>query len=166
MGEKKKKDKSPKTPKVGVAVFLFKENTCSNTNRDLGKIKVLLGKRLGKHGSREWSPPGGHVEFMEDPVDTCQRETKEETNLSMRKLRRVTSVPYTNDVFKETGKHYITLFFTADVDREEDLVNVEKDKFEEWQWFKLNELPFPLFGPARKILNDPDFLNEAVEHHL
>ena len=73
--------------------------------------KVLLGKRTGSHGADTWALPGGHIEYGESPVDTIQREVAEETGLEVRNIKKLN---FTNDIFAEEQKHYITLFYTAE----------------------------------------------------
>src|SRR5579864_1389729 len=53
-------------PLVGVGVLVWRDGS------------VLLGLRRGAHGAGTWSPPGGHLEFGEEPVDCLQREALEE----------------------------------------------------------------------------------------
>jgi 8-oxo-dGTP diphosphatase len=85
-------------PKVGVAVIVIKDS------------KILLGRRVNSHGSGTWQFPGGHLEFEESIEDCAKRELFEETNL---KIRNIRFGPYTNDIFNEEQKHYITLFVVA-----------------------------------------------------
>ena len=156
------------TPKVGVAVLLFKEDKEPRIGELLAEkgynihLSILLGKRIGDHGGEKWCVPGGHVEVMEHPIKTCVRETKEETNLDISHVKRL-NLQYTNDFFKETGKHYITLWFTGIVEPTSELKNVEKDKFEKWEWFPLDELPSPIFLLPGNILGNRDFQEEMME---
>ena len=39
-------------PKVGLGVFVFKDN------------KFLIQKRINSHGHNTWCLPGGHLEFL------------------------------------------------------------------------------------------------------
>jgi len=125
---------------VGIGVMIIDKN------------KILLGKRIGSHGAGEWSLPGGHLEKNESFEDCCRREVKEETNLDLISVEKIT---FTNDIFEENNKHYVTLFFKA-VDVEKiDLSKLElkePDKCEEWIWFEMNNLPNPLFAPLKKLL--------------
>lgn len=125
-----------KRPKVGVGVIVVREG------------KVLMGKRLGAHGSHTWNFPGGHLEFGEE-VETCaKREVWEETGLTVTEVKLG---PYTNDYFEAEGKHYITLFALAQVKEGEPKV-MEADKCERWEWFEWNKLPEPLFLPIQNLL--------------
>jgi 8-oxo-dGTP diphosphatase len=59
--------------------------------------------------------------------------------------------PYANNVFLREGKHYLTVFMTA-----EGLVGkprvMEPDKCSAWRWFNYSDLPNPLFAPFETIL--------------
>ena len=90
-----------KRPLIGIAVIV--------TKRD----RVLLGRRKSSHGSGTWAFPGGHLEFNESIEDCAKREVFEETGIQIKNLR---FGPYTNDIFADEGKHYVTLFILADYD--------------------------------------------------
>lgn len=124
----------PNRPRVGVGVLICRDG------------KVLLGKRLAAHGKGTWSPPGGKMEFGEDPLDCAQREILEETGLHLHHMRLG---PYTNDIFHENNLHYITLCVIAEAKGEPKAM--EPDKCAEWKWFDWNALPEPLFLPLVNI---------------
>ena len=120
-----------KGPLVGVGVFLIRDN------------KILLGKRKGSHGAGEWSLPGGHLEVGESFLECCTREVQEETGIQIDKINPLF---FTNDIFENDDKHYVTLFFAASVSKETQAQNMEPDKCEGWEWFDPDvELPSPLF---------------------
>lgn len=110
--------------------------------------KVLLGKRKKAHGEGTWQFPGGHIDFTETPEACARREVFEETGLTIAEIRRG---PYTNDVFLETNKHYVTLFMLADYKGGHPKV-MEPDKCDSWEWFSWDELPQPLFLPIQHLL--------------
>lgn len=121
-------------PLVGVAVVVCKDH------------QFLLGKRKNSHGAGCWQFPGGHLEFNESIEACAAREILEETGITIKNLRLTT---FTNDIFKQEHKHYVTLFVLADYDA--GIVQVkEPDKCDEWGWFSPEDLPSPLFLP---ILN-------------
>jgi 8-oxo-dGTP diphosphatase len=122
-------------PKVGVGVFILKEG------------KVLMGLRKGTHGPGTWCPPGGHLEYAESPEECAVRETAEECGLNIKNVRRG---PYTNAVFQESGKHYITLYMIADWESGEPQL-LEPDKCEKWEWFEWDKLPEPIFLPIKEL---------------
>lgn len=123
-------------PKVGLAVIIIRDN------------KVLLGRRKNAHGAGSWCFPGGHLEFNEEFSECAQREVREETGL---RLTNIKPAAFTNDIFTQEGKHYITLFFTAECDSGEPQL-LEPDKCEGWAWFPWDNLPQPLFLPIQNLL--------------
>jgi 8-oxo-dGTP diphosphatase len=123
-------------PMIGIGVIVIKNN------------KVLLGKRKNSHGEGSWCFPGGHLEFNEEIEECGKREVLEETGI---KIKNIKLGPFTNDIFKKEGKHYVTLFLTADYDSGKVRV-MEPDKFEKWEWFEWGKLPKPLFLPIQNLL--------------
>ncbi len=118
-------------PKVGVGVLV------------IDKGRILLGERLGSHGEGTWSPPGGHLEFGESPEECAARELQEEAGLV---ATEIVVQHWSNDIFHEEKKHYITLF--AIVKGFEGRVELrEPEKCRGWHWFPVGELPQPLFLP-------------------
>jgi 8-oxo-dGTP diphosphatase len=122
-------------PKVGVGALIIRDG------------KILLGKRLGKHGHGTWAPPGGLVEFNEEIETAVERETEEETGMKAKcgKLYTVT-----NNIFPNEGKHTITLFYYCEAKGEPKLT--EPDKFEKWDWFEWKKLPSPLFVSVEVLI--------------
>lgn len=110
--------------------------------------RLLLGKRKSKHGEGTWSPPGGHMEFGETPLATARRELFEETGLHIDNL---TFCGISNDIFPESGKHYVTLFFKGSATKVEAKL-CEPEKCESWQCFAMQDLPQPLFLPLQNFL--------------
>ena len=101
-------------PLIGVAVIVMKEN------------QVLLGKRKNAHGAGTWAFPGGHLEFNESIEACAKRELFEETGIHIKNIRYGT---FTNDIFREDQKHYVTLFVISEYD-EGDLELKEPEKCE------------------------------------
>ena len=125
-------------PKIGVGVIIRKDG------------KFLLGKRKGNHGGGYWAFPGGHLEMNESIEECAEREVMEETGLVVKNFKKLT---FTNDVFLETKKHYVTLFVVTDYQGGEVKI-MEPDKCEEWDWFGLDNLPSPLFLPIQNFLRE------------
>lgn len=124
-------------PKVGVGVIVMKDN------------KVILGKRINKHGHKTWCFAGGHLEFGESWEECAHRETMEEIGITIKNVRFSNVV--TNDFFSLENKHYITIYMLADYDSGQ--VNVlEPEKCEAWEWFEWDALPEPLFLPIQNLL--------------
>lgn len=117
--------------RVGVGVFVFRNG------------KFLMGRRKGAHGAGSWSIPGGHLEFGEEIEETAKREVMEETGMTIDNIR---FGAYTNDIFKDEDRHYITIWVVSDwVSGEPKLV--EPDKFIDQQWIDYSNLPDNLFLP-------------------
>ncbi len=124
-------------PKVGVAVFIVKENS------------ILLGKRKNAHGAETWAPPGGHLEYSETLEECALREVQEETGLIIKNIRPAT---FTNDIFFNENKHYITIYMIAEYDGGTPEV-LESEKCYEWCWFTKENLPTPLFLCLHNLLS-------------
>ena len=121
-----------KRPKVGVAALIFRDN------------KLIMTRRDGSHGAGTWSVPGGHLEFNESWEDCIKREVVEEVGVE---ISNVTFLAATNDIFLDEGKHYITIWVTADwVANEPE--SKEPDKIAAVAWHTLDKLPSPLFEPC------------------
>jgi len=127
----------PNDPRVGVALIIVKNN------------QVLLMQRKGSHGQGTWSTPGGHLDFGESPEECAAREAFEEVGIVARevKFRAVT-----NDVFRETGKHYITLWMETTQFSGEPRI-AAPDEVADLGWFDWHALPQPLFLPLQNLLN-------------
>jgi ADP-ribose pyrophosphatase YjhB (NUDIX family) len=68
--------------------------------------------------------PGGHLEMYESWEQCAIRETKEETGLHIGNVR---FGHVTNDIMKEIGKHYVTIFMMGEVTTAEDAENDHGD---------------------------------------
>ncbi len=141
----------PPLPRIGVAVIVVESG------------RVLLGKRKRAHGEGTWAFPGGHLRYGETVEDCARRELMEETGLSIKDLK---PGPYTNDLFSEEGKHYITLYIVARYAKGQ-LENREPDKCDGWQWFDWDRLPQPRFLSLANLcslsFNPVAFLNASSD---
>ncbi|KAL4976406.1 NUDIX hydrolase domain-like protein [Aspergillus desertorum] len=117
-----------KPVRVGVAVFALNHEN-----------KFILGKRIGSHGADTWGLPGGHLEFGESWEMCAARELEEETGIHVDK-NSVRYLTATNDVFKEDGKHYVTVFVGVRVRSGQEPEIKEKLKCAEWRWVSWEEL--------------------------
>lgn len=131
----------PRRPQVGVGVLIERD------------AAVLLGLRQGAHGAGTWSPPGGHLEFGEDPAACVRREALEETGLE---LSACEFVGVTNDLFEADDRHYVTLFYRASSYSGTPTVR-ELEKCQAWQWWPWTALPENLFLPLRHLREQTAF---------
>ena len=123
-------------PLVGVGVLITKD------------AKILMGKRKNAHGDGTWAPPGGHLEYGETPQEGAQRDVREETGLIVNTMRWLT---FTNDMFTEAKKQYITLYFVTEYISGTPQI-LEPDKCTALAWFAFDELPSPLFLSFQNFL--------------
>jgi 8-oxo-dGTP diphosphatase len=134
-------------PFVGVAVIVQKNG------------KVLLGQRKNAHGAGIWAFPGGHLEYRE-AIEACAiREVFEETNLTVKDIKHIA---FTNDIFRQEKKHYVTLFVSAQYDSG-DLEIKEPDKCEKWDWFHWDKYPEPMFLPLKNFIQQGHHLNQILK---
>lgn len=131
-------------PRVGVGVFVIKDR------------KLLLGKRKNALGQGAWALPGGALEFGESFEECAKRELLEETGI---KMLRVSRYGFTNDVFMNENKHFVTIFMKADAFLGEP-ENREPDKCEEWAWFEFDALPENLFLPLKNFIEQEKIFHE------
>jgi 8-oxo-dGTP diphosphatase len=128
------------TPQVGTALIVTKDN------------KVLLMKRKGPHGTGTWSTPGGHLDFGETLEACAAREAKEEVGVEVVDIR-FRSV--TNDIFEETGRHYITVWMEGRPVGEP-FIAADKE-VEEIGRFAWDALPQPLFLPLQNLVKENSY---------
>jgi 8-oxo-dGTP diphosphatase len=138
-------------PAVGVLVILQFNN------------KILLGKRKGSHGNGEWCFPGGHMELYETPEECGKRELEEETGINLKHLTPI-DMGYTNDIFYDSKKHYITIYQLYNLDNFSLPQLKEPDKCYQWQWSEKTNLPEPLFLPVINYLTK--FQNDSREEYF
>lgn len=123
-------------PRVGVGVVVRRAG------------EVLLVRRRNVHGDGTWSTPGGHLDFGESPADCACREAREETGVRVAPPRFLGA---TNDVFAVEGRHYVTLWFEAEL-AEGEAKPLAAHELSDARWFPEGELPEPLFPPLRRLL--------------
>lgn len=138
----------PEYPRVGVGVIVTKGDC------------VLLIKRKGVHGQGTWSTPGGHLEFGESPEVCAARETMEETGVEVANLR---ALGFTNDLFEESGLHYITLWMRGAYASGQATVAAPYEA-SEVAWVPWDALPEPLFLPLGHLLRGESYPSGIVIH--
>ena len=128
-------------PMIGVACLIQRDG------------KVLLMRRRGPHGGGTWCPPGGHLDHGESLHECAAREKPEETGLVVRNVR---FIAVTEDLFEESGRHYITMWTAADAPDGEPRVAAPAE-MEAVGWFAHDALPSPLFLSLANLLERPLF---------
>jgi 8-oxo-dGTP diphosphatase len=126
---------------AGIAVFVLNEDN-----------QVLLGVRIAKpgNGNNEWQLPGGKITHMEDWIDTCKREVKEETDLNIFDIHFVTA---RNQMFPHVDQHFVCSFFVARVFTGEPKV-MEPKKCFKWEWVDIDDIPEVTFWPIKEIVSE------------
>ncbi len=118
-------------PAVGVAACVFKGN------------KILLGRRRKNPGIDDWQCPGGLLKENESVFDCARRLVLFKAGLNTQNLQYG---PYTNNRFIQHAFHSVTLYVSAKYSSGE-LDASNYSGAEDWQWFRLDKLPRPLFLP-------------------
>jgi 8-oxo-dGTP diphosphatase len=119
-----------------------------------GQGHYLLNKRSkncrDEHGC--WDPGGGSLDFGDKVEDTLRREIKEEycTDILESEFLGYRDVHRVHEG-KET--HWIALVFKVLVDRST-VKNGEPHKFDDLQWFSLDNLPTPLHSQFPQALKE------------
>ena len=121
-----------------------------------GDGKVLLGRRhpdpdkadSAFRSAGEWSLPGGKLEWGETFEEGSIRETKEETDLTI-KNPKVISVHNC----KNEHAHFMTVGILAEKYEGEPKV-MEPNEMTEWGWFDLNDLPSPRYFPSFEVIEN------------
>lgn len=122
-------------PKVGVGVIVRRGD------------ELLLQRRTGAHGAGTWALPGGHLEWNESLEDCAVREVREEVGLDVIGVR---FVGITNDRMLDEDRHYLTVFVEAEWHGEPKVL--ESHRSAELGWFRVGNLPDPLFEPLRALV--------------
>jgi ADP-ribose pyrophosphatase YjhB (NUDIX family) len=103
-----------------------------------------------------WTTPGGRCNLGETIEAGLRRETKEETGITDLHIKKfIAVVPGA----KEGDTVHL---FLCETDEEPRLM--EPDKFSEWRWFPIDDLPINFINPdARKIITCAELLNYETE---
>jgi 8-oxo-dGTP diphosphatase len=130
--------------------LLSKENHCTSAVI-VRNGNILLGLRHYRKSNGTilsvWTTPGGRCEKGETIEQCLRRETQEETgiaNLEIRAFMRIAPAVFTPD-----------LVYTFFCETEEEPTLMEPDKFSEWKWFPLHEIPKNFINPTiLQLIND------------
>jgi 8-oxo-dGTP diphosphatase len=139
-------DEVKKYPRVGVGVMMMRDG------------KVLLGQRhpdprkAGSelHGEGQWTMPGGKLEFGKKLVEAAQRELLEETGIKLGP-EKFKVISMADDIGTEA--HFVTIgFLVAEFEGEPRVM--EPETITCWKWFEINDLPKPMYGPSREVVEN------------
>ncbi|KAB8030695.1 nucleotide triphosphate diphosphatase NUDT15 [Fluviispira multicolorata] len=121
-------------PGVGIGVIIEKDQ------------KILIGKRIGKHGNGFYSIPGGMLEIGESFLDCAKREIFEETNLQIENAQFF-CVTNNIETYINEGVHNISIILYCN-SFAGNLKVMEPDKFIDFNWVNIEnfaDIPLPHF---------------------
>jgi len=124
--------------------------------------RVLMLRRSNVHGDGALSAPGGHIDKGESLEQCAEREVFEETGVTIGNIR---FFAVTNDIFEAEGKHYVTIWMSADYERGTAFVAAPEES-SEVGWFDAAELPQPLFVPFRNLISGKHYPLDAIQGAL
>ncbi len=111
--------------------------------------KVLLTLRNHEPFNDHWCIPGGHIDFGEEPEQAIKREAKEETGLTVKKLK---FFGYYSEIYKEINWHSIALIFICETEGD---IKICPKEVKEYKWFDIKEaLKQKLAFEHKRVLND------------
>ena len=118
---------------------------------NMEKQQILLSKRITGFGKDTYSLPGGKQQEGETLEKCAIRELGEETRLTLKKSR-----PVSWHVTRYPGKPQVSSIGVLALEYDGTPYTAEQNQNEKWEWFDVDNLPSPLFGPT-KI---------AIDHYL
>lgn len=95
--------------------------------------KVLMGLREYIKNKPVWTYPGGRGRKDETLMDTLKREIFEEIGIS--KITPIRTIGQKNGVKKGDKVYFV------ECETSEEPILMEPEKFNQWKWFPINELP-------------------------
>ncbi len=118
--------------------------------------KILLGKRhpdpdkadSAFRSAGEWCIPRGKLDFGETFEECAVREVKEETGIIVKDPKLISVHNCKNE-----HAHFMTVGFLVK-DWEGEAKVMEPDEMIEWQWFDLNNLPYPRYFPSFEVIEN------------
>lgn len=119
---------------------------------------VLLGQRHTDpekadselHGEGTWTMPGGKLHFGESFEIGAIREVMEETGIEI-DIKSLSVISLANDMVTDAQFVTIGLLYTKPTSEPKVM---EPDEITKWEWFKLDNLPSPLFFPSKEVLDN------------
>jgi bis(5'-nucleosidyl)-tetraphosphatase len=131
----------------------------SGRDYSYGVIPLSLDKKgytvfMIQHGKGHWGLPKGHPEFRETPIQTAQRELKEETGLETEKIFKEPAF-YEKYSF-QSGKRRITKVVTYFLGEIKDKrTKLQASEIGDGKWLDLDEaMDLATFAPTKQVLKD------------
>jgi ADP-ribose pyrophosphatase YjhB (NUDIX family) len=100
--------------------------------------QVLLAKRAIEPRKGYWDVPGGFIEIGETAETSALREAKEETNLDVKIITYLGSLP---DIYGETLLPTLIFIYHVEAINSDYRHLKAQDDVAELKWFELNDLP-------------------------
>jgi 8-oxo-dGTP diphosphatase len=113
-----------------------------------GHSQLLLSKRKDGYGSGQFTLPGGKQQQGESLQECAKRELWEETG-----LRLVKAKPVSLKITRFPGKPLVISVGVCAEAYIGDPKNKEESQHTEWEWYDFDQLPSPLFEPARIVIS-------------
>jgi 8-oxo-dGTP diphosphatase len=116
--------------------------------------QILLGKRKGdpkEKAGGTYGVPAGHIEEGESILACAQRELKEETGITA-DFKDMETVCLAEETSAGNDRHYLHIGVLIS-EWGGQIQNMEPDKCAGWEWFKIDNLPSPLFSATKKVID-------------
>lgn len=112
-------------------------------------IQVLMGRRKNSHGEGQWSFPGGHLEYMESFQQAAERELAEEVGPQFIVTNWQTIAIF--NMVSYAPRHTINIIMASNHVSGEPVL-MEPEKCSEWEWFNIDNIPFPRYANIEYIV--------------
>ncbi len=116
-----------------------------------GKRQILLSQRLSGFGKGTFTLPGGKQQLNETGDACARRELKEETNLQALKTWFVN---VRRSLFQDKAPTDNIGVLVKESEFSGYPKRLEPSQHSEWEWYDIDNLPQPLFKPARSIIDE------------
>ena len=108
--------------------------------------RVLMGRRVSGQRPSWWGWIGGRLEFGETLQDCARREAREEAGVEVTNLHLLCI----SSIIVE-DQHWIDVEFLGEIASGEPQTTAT-DELTDWGWFPIDQLPDPIFEPAKLAL--------------
>jgi len=133
-----------KKPALAVACLIFNQG------------RLLLSRRAKTPQQNSWQCPGGFVHFNETLIAAGERILQQKVGIV---LPLKNTALHSNNIFKNEQVHSCTLYLSAGC-------SVSLINHDEWQWYRLDHLPQPLFLPLQILFSQyPEELSQLSRTH-